>query len=200
MDLKPESSMGQAGVRRASSHEQQNVPLRPKEQEEEIKSMRRHIRTWAMILTVLGSLSFAAASNSAVLVYQATIDGSQETPPTNSPAVGYGEFTIDTDANSIHYAVTFNPDSLLAPETAAHIHCCAPPGTAAPVMIPLPLGSPKIGDGTYDEANEGSILAGLSYVNIHTEQYPGGEIRGQIVPVPIPAEKHTWGKIKAHYR
>jgi CHRD domain/PEP-CTERM motif len=31
------------------------------------------------------------------------------------------------------------------------------------------------------------ILAGLSYINFHTTQFGGGEIRGQILPVPEPS-------------
>jgi hypothetical protein len=30
------------------------------------------------------------------------------------------------------------------------------------------------------------LLAGLWYVNIHTDEHPGGEIRGQILPVGVP--------------
>jgi hypothetical protein len=32
-----------------------------------------------------------------------------------------------------------------------------------------------------------NLLAGLSYINFHTVQFPGGEIRGQLVAVPEPA-------------
>ena len=32
-----------------------------------------------------------------------------------------------------------------------------------------------------------SILAGLTYINIHTNQYPGGEIRGQVRVAPEPS-------------
>jgi hypothetical protein len=34
-----------------------------------------------------------------------------------------------------------------------------------------------------------NLLAGNSYVNFHTVQFPGGEVRGALVPVPEPA---TW--------
>jgi hypothetical protein len=31
------------------------------------------------------------------------------------------------------------------------------------------------------------LLSGQTYLNIHTTQFPGGEIRGQLQPVPEPA-------------
>ena len=37
------------------------------------------------------------------------------------------------------------------------------------------------------EGQEANILAGLTYVNIHSQMFPGGEIRGQIIPIPEPA-------------
>jgi hypothetical protein len=37
------------------------------------------------------------------------------------------------------------------------------------------------------DANLAGIEAGLAYINIHTVQFPGGEIRGQIVAVPEPS-------------
>ncbi len=152
-------------------------------------------------LALLVGLALGSPAHADVVVYQASIDGSQEVPPTPSPATGSGTFTIDTDANTIDYNVTFDQGALLAPETAAHIHCCAPPGMTAGVIIPLPLGSPKIGQGTYVEANEAAILAGNSYVNIHTSAFPSGEIRGQIVaPPPNATEAATWGSIKALYK
>jgi CHRD domain/PEP-CTERM motif len=43
--------------------------------------------------------------------------------------------------------------------------------------------------GTTLTAQIPNILAGLSYINFHTVQFGGGEIRGQILPVPEPS---TW--------
>lgn len=45
------------------------------------------------------------------------------------------------------------------------------------------------GNNTTLSAQLGNILAGRSYVNVHTVRFPGGEIRGNIPPVPEPA---TW--------
>ena len=72
---------------------------------------------------------------------------------------------------------------LSSPENAAHIHGFAGPGTPAGVVFTLPAGNPKVGTWNYAEGQEASILGGLCYVNIHTNNNPGGEIRGQIVPL-----------------
>lgn len=96
--------------------------------------------------------------------------------------------------------------------TAAHIHVGAPPGANAPVrwgffgapdndnnpdqlvVTPFLNGVGGTFTGVWDlpEGNAGTtlttnlpgILAGQSYINFHTVQFPGGEIRGQIVAVP----------------
>ena len=43
------------------------------------------------------------------------------------------------------------------------------------------------GNGTTLTAQLDNILAGRSYINFHTRQFGGGELRGAIVPVPEPA-------------
>lgn len=43
------------------------------------------------------------------------------------------------------------------------------------------------GNGTTLTAQLPDILAGRSYINFHTVQYPGGEIRGQLVATPEPS-------------
>ena len=130
--------------------------------------------------------------------YTASLDGSQETPPNPSPATGSATLTLDA-AKILSYNITFS--GLLGTETAAHIHCCAPPGIAAGVLFPLPPCSPKIGSvGPLTAQQESDLNAGLMYINIHTNLYPGGEIRGQIYVQPTPVEPTTWGAVKAIYR
>lgn len=96
---------------------------------------------------------------------------------------------------------------------AAHIHAPAPPGVNAGVrwgffgapdndnnpdnlvVTPFATGVGGTFQSTWD-APEGnvttlseqlpSLLAGLAYINFHTVQNPGGEIRGQMIRVPEP--------------
>jgi len=107
-----------------------------------------------------------------------------------------GTFTLDA-FNVLSYNITFA--GLVATETAAYIHGPASYGVAAGVIFPLPPGSPKIGTaGPLNATHVGYFNAGLLYVNVHSTQYPGGEIRGQILAT-VPVEETSWGAIKELY-
>ena len=81
--------------------------------------------------------------------------------------------------------------------SAAHIHCCVATNATGPVVIPF-TGFPNAISGTYTNTfagvsavNIAGIEAGLAYINIHNAEFPGGEIRGDILanavsPVPEP--------------
>ena len=49
----------------------------------------------------------------------------------------------------------------------------------------LPVGADS--QQTFSDIEEGHLLAGRSYVNLHTDLYGSGEIRGQIAAVPEPS-------------
>ena len=149
------------------------------------------------------------------LVFTTTMTGAQEVPPSASPGIGSALVTIDTITNLMTVNVSFA--GLVSPTTIAHIHCCAAPGgiaipaTTVPSFPGFPVG---VTTGTYLQtfdltlastynpafiaANGGTVagaqaafttglINGLAYFNIHTTQFPGGEIRGQLQAVPEPA-------------
>jgi len=112
------------------------------------------------------------------LRFMVSLEGSQEVPPSGSNATGGGTVDVDTVNNILSYNLSYQ--GLSGTETAAHIHGFAPRGANAGVLVGLSTGSPKVGIFNYSEAQEANILAGQAYVNIHTDSFPGGEIRGQI--------------------
>jgi hypothetical protein len=124
-------------------------------------------------------LSAVTTANAEVRRMVCLLGGQQEVPANASTARGCGLFEIDTDANTVQYRIVYS--GLSSNEVAAHIHGFAMPGVNAGVKVALPAGTLKIGVWTYPEADEASILAGLAYVNIHSVNFGGGEIRGQIV-------------------
>jgi len=141
--------------------------------------MPRALAIFALTLLAAGSLLVATAQ-AKMFVYSCVLSGKQETPVTATGNIGGGYFVIDTDANQVNFWISFA--GLSSAENAAHIHGFVGPGTPAGVLFTLPAGNPKVGTWNYTEPQEASILAGLAYVNIHTDNNPGGEVRGQIVP------------------
>jgi hypothetical protein len=104
-----------------------------------------------------------------------------------NPPTGSGTFFLNA-GGTMHYNITFS--GLPAAETAAHIHV-GPPGVDDPDNQPLPLGNPKIGSVAWNPMYTGDLLNGNIYVNIHSQAFPAGEIRGQLVeqcatPTPTP--------------
>ena len=130
----------------------------------------------------VAALSFATAAFATHYVANVTISAANEVPVNGSPATGAAFVSINTISNTLTYHITYS--GLTAAETAAHIHGFAAPGVNVGVKHTLPAtAGVKDGTWTYLEADEANILAGLTYINIHTSANPGGEIRGQIAPV-----------------
>jgi len=111
--------------------------------------------------------------------YSAQLDGAQQVPASTSNATGSGRFLIDTVHNLLAYDINYQ--NLEGSETAVSIHGPAERGVeSAIVQHTLPAGNPKLGQWQYDESLEADILAGRMYVNIFSDQFVSGEIRGQI--------------------
>jgi hypothetical protein len=110
--------------------------------------------------------------------FAATLSGANEVPPNASTATGSATLTFNENTKMFTVDVTFTG---LTP-TAAHIHLGAA-GTPGNVVFgfPPPIASPiNYTSVPLDAAQEADLKAGLYYVNIHTEAYQGGEIRGQL--------------------
>jgi hypothetical protein len=133
-------------------------------------------------------LGFVAFGNTAVLAdvikYTVTLDGASETPPNDSKAKGTGEVSYDTATKTLSWNFTY--DGLTGPAKAAHFHGPAGPGEKAPPVVPLSgeLASPIKGSAVFNDQQDQAISGGKWnnwYFNVHTEKYPDGEIRGQVV-------------------
>jgi hypothetical protein len=116
--------------------------------------------------------------------YQAILTGDQEVPPVTTEASGQGDFTLDDVRATLHYYLAVNS---IADTTASHIHL-GPVGQNGPPVFTLFNGNGifdsdhPIGSGVMLNAeNLVDLLTGYYYVNVHTTDYPPGEIRGQIV-------------------
>lgn len=124
--------------------------------------------------------------------FVATLSGGAEVPPNNSPATGTVAVTYNKANRELQY--TINYSGLTSNLVAAHFHV-APPGVNGPVVIPITIGpSPITGRVTLTDIRENNssairfraqdlenfLFAQGMYVNLHTQRFPGGEIRGDI--------------------
>jgi hypothetical protein len=113
-----------------------------------------------------------------MVILKAKLTGGKEVPENDSPARGAGLFALDRVNNTLLFWINYN--GLEGTRTGAHIHGPAMAGQNAPVMISLPAGKPITGSAYVTDAQETALMSGLAYVNIHTDEYPNGEIRGQL--------------------
>ena len=126
--------------------------------------------------------------------FTASLSGKEEVPPNESPSTGLAWVKITDD--NIGYEVNVTDMDKV---NAAHIHL-AEAGKNGPVILTLFKGGPtEQVNGTVGEANvtasnlEGPMKGkqvtdlvtamknGTTYVNVHTTDFPDGEIRGQLM-------------------
>jgi hypothetical protein len=119
------------------------------------------------------------------------LDGLQETPPVATPGTGTATATLDDVTNQFDLMGTFS--NLIGTTNNAHVHGPdAPPGTPAGVLFGINFDFGVTSgnfsfSGVITAAQTSEILAGETYINIHSTFRPGGEIRGQIAnPIPEP--------------
>jgi uncharacterized repeat protein (TIGR01451 family) len=107
----------------------------------------------------------------------ATLNGAQQVPPTNSTGTGTAVLVLSPDEKSARLSLNFS--GLTSAQTDAHIHGAAAIGSNAGVLFPLPLG--QISDFKIDllPGQAQKLKDGLWYVNVHSANFPSGEIRGQ---------------------
>lgn len=127
--------------------------------------------------TVAACAMLASPAFAETVKYTADLTAGAEVPPTDSAATGTADVTVDTEAHTLTWKVMV--DGLTGDPTAAHIHGPAAEGENAPPVIDM---SAAIMDGNADitDAQLSDLEAGNYYVNVHTEEYPDGEIRGQL--------------------
>jgi hypothetical protein len=168
-----------------------------------------------LILPVLATLALATPALAVPITYGAVLLGANEVPAVNTPGFGSALVTIDLEAHTLTVSATFQ--GLIGNTTAAHVHCCQPLGTNAgvatqtPSFTGFPLGVMSgimpltvfdtLAASTWNLSNAmlggtaasaeivfaNALASGLTYFNIHTTFAGGGEIRGQLAPVPEPA-------------
>lgn len=155
-----------------------------------------------------------STGHAAIIKFSAILDGASENPPNASTGSGLANVTYDDVAQTLRVQISFE-DLLSPTTVAHIHCCVAPPGNVGVAVTPgtfpgFPVGV-TIGsyDNTFDLADSATYTAafinmfgggtvagaelaliqgmtdGLAYVNVHSERFPAGEIRG-FLAVPEP--------------
>ena len=132
-------------------------------------------------LLLLNTMWVQAQNLSSHLQFSARLRGDQEVPAVTTDAQGVAVFTLDESKRSLYVQVSLS--NLSSPITGMHIHE-GNVGENGGVVFNL---------GTFLTGNRAKgIVSGITpdviarllnggyYINVHTEDNPSGEIRGQI--------------------
>ena len=152
----------------------------------------------ATLAIALLMLWVPASSSAATVDFTATLSGAAERPdPVDTAATGSATGTLTGDVGLWVFTYHIEYEGLSGPATVGHIHDAINPGGqpfteqfGSPVHDLPSLESPIDGTWSYTDAGQpltdelaAALQAGRLYINIHSDLYPAGEIRGQLVPV-----------------
>ena len=125
------------------------------------------------------AMAFAGvAAQAEMMKFTTVMTGSAELPPADSAATGTAEVTLDTKAKTVTWVYTHV--GLSGDMTAAHIHGPATVTESAGPVIDT-MSETMTGTAPITDAQAAELTAGMYYFNVHTEKFPGGEIRGQLM-------------------
>jgi len=133
----------------------------------------------SLVLGVVVALLSCGVARAEQINFKADLSGAAEVPPVTTAAKGTATATLDTAAKTLNWTVSYTG---LTP-TGGHIHGPAAAGANAGVLVPFSgsMASPIKGSATLTDAQISDLEAGRTYVNLHTADNKGGELRGQLV-------------------
>ena len=138
------------------------------------------IRIASLAAITSAAMLLAGPAYAETLNMTAELSGAAEVPANDSAGTGTLEATYDTETMLFTWTVTY--EGLTGDATAAHFHGPAEADANAGPVIPIEgdLASPIEGSATLTEEQATQLQDGLWYFNVHTAEYPDGEIRGQV--------------------
>jgi len=155
------------------------------------------MRRFFLALAGLFVLATATQAQAQTMTFTAALHGGNEVPGVLTGAVGTGTATLDLAAKTVTYRIDVY--NMPVGTTASHFHVGAP-GVAGPVVVNFTVAAGISNDfsisGTASATDliargaQGinswedflqALMLGNVYMNVHSTNNPGGEIRGQVL-------------------
>ncbi|HEX4719336.1 MAG TPA: CHRD domain-containing protein [Thermoleophilaceae bacterium] len=130
-------------------------------------------------LALLAALFLAVSAYAAERTFTVTMTGKAETPKGDPDGKGTAKLKIEASKGEVCYTLSWHK---IGKPLAAHIHK-GNKGKAGPIVVPLFAGTAKhSGCVKASKSLLGKIVKNPKsyYVNIHTQRFPGGALRGQL--------------------
>ena len=136
------------------------------------------------VLALIASLMLVAGALGAEMGFSATLADGGDGEPNGS---GTAAITIDPDTGQVCWDLSVDG---VGDVTASHIHVGAE-GESGDVVVPLDVdGFEGTSEGCIEPMEDAAVLQAILddpagyYVNLHTEDYQAGAIRGQLTAAP----------------
>lgn len=150
-------------------------------------------------LLLIGLLALTTANADRALNFKARLSGDQEVPPVMTVTTGTAILHVNRARTEIRFKLTVSNGAGILGVAGAHLHCGLA-GFNGPVAAFLAGAAPPAGfegeiqvratltDASVLPTNCGgniaelveAMLNGEVYVNVHSVENPGGEVRGQV--------------------
>ncbi len=135
-----------------------------------------------LLVTITFAIMLMLPASAAAETFFAYLSAAQEVPTNASTATGYARVFLNETAGTITYSVVFT--GLSSNQTASHIHAAAAIGANAGVVINFGAVGGTAGTITgtlpITPTQITQLRAHQGYVNLHSVNFGGGEIRGQL--------------------
>ena len=135
-----------------------------------------------LLVPAVLALAASGTASAATIQLRAWLNGAQEVPAVATSATGLAIVTYDTVSGELTWNVSYTP--LTSPINGAHFHGPTSAGFDANITVGMTAGpSPIIGSATINATQAAQLLSGQWYINLHSGNHGGGEIRGQVLVV-----------------
>ena len=139
-----------------------------------------------VVLLATGAVAQGLSATEAAVapaIRLARLSGPIEVPPGDPDGSGLATLIIDPARSQLCFSIVV--DDILLPAIAAHIHV-APSGVAGPIVVPLTAPDANGTSAGCVGGIDQQLLRAIKnqprqyYVNVHTTDFPGGAVRGQL--------------------